>query len=72
MFLEDVRKVMGVPEWMIGVDSRRTRVLHQGACIQILLHFTGPEANRIELDFSKFVLYNLEIVQDDVCKWACL
>ncbi|CAH2230559.1 jg8887 [Pararge aegeria aegeria] len=55
MFLDDVRKVMGVPEWMIGVDSRRTRVLHQGACIQILLHFSGPEANRVELDFSKLL-----------------
>ncbi|XP_045780609.1 uncharacterized protein LOC123877773 [Maniola jurtina] len=55
MFLEDVRKVMGVPEWMISVDSRRTHVLHQGACIQILLHFTGPEANRIELDFARLL-----------------
>ncbi|CAH0720985.1 unnamed protein product, partial [Brenthis ino] len=54
-FLEDVRKVMGVPEWMVGVDSRRTHVLHQGACVQVLLHFTGPEASRLELDFTRLL-----------------
>lgn len=52
-FLEDVRKVMGVPEWMVSVDSRKTRILHSGACIQILLHFSGPDANKLELDFAK-------------------
>ncbi|KAJ2940014.1 hypothetical protein O0L34_g14045 [Tuta absoluta] len=54
-FLEDVRKVMGVPEWMVGVDSRKTRVLHSGSCIQVLLHFQGPEANKLELDFSRLL-----------------
>ncbi|GBP28787.1 hypothetical protein EVAR_19831_1 [Eumeta japonica] len=54
-FLEDVRRVMGVPEWMISVDSRQTKTLHQGACIQILLHFTGPHANRLELDFTRLL-----------------
>ncbi|XP_072936452.1 uncharacterized protein Rsod isoform X1 [Epargyreus clarus] len=54
-FLADIRKVMGVPEWMVGVDSRRTRLLHAGACIQVLLHFAGPDANRLELDFTRLL-----------------
>ncbi|XP_030019565.2 uncharacterized protein LOC115439736 [Manduca sexta] len=54
-FLEDIRKVMGVPEWMVSVDSRRTRTLHHSTCIQILLHFTGPHANRLELDFTRLL-----------------
>ncbi|XP_046973148.1 uncharacterized protein LOC124539833 isoform X2 [Vanessa cardui] len=54
-FLAEVRRVMGVPEWMVGVDSRRTRVLHAGACVQVLLHFTGPDASRLELDFTKLL-----------------
>ncbi|XP_012547044.2 uncharacterized protein LOC101739289 isoform X1 [Bombyx mori] len=54
-FLEDIRKVMGVPEWMVSVDSRRTRDLHHSTCIQILLHFTGPHANRLELDFTRLL-----------------
>ncbi|KAJ8709474.1 hypothetical protein PYW08_009478 [Mythimna loreyi] len=55
MFLEDMRRIMGVPEWMMSVDARRTRALHAGACVQLLLHFTGPHANRLELDFTKLL-----------------
>ncbi|XP_053619640.1 uncharacterized protein Rsod [Plodia interpunctella] len=54
-FLSEVRRVMGVPEWMVGVDSRRTKALHSGACLQVLLHFSGPQANRLELDFTKLL-----------------
>ncbi|PZC73227.1 hypothetical protein B5X24_HaOG209907 [Helicoverpa armigera] len=55
MFLEDMRRVLGVPEWMMSVDARRTRALHGGTCVQLLLHFTGPHANRLELDFTKLL-----------------
>ena len=54
-FLEDVRKVMGIPEWMLSIDNRKTRILHNGACIQFLLHFKGPIANKLELDFNKLI-----------------
>ncbi|KYN36526.1 Superoxide dismutase [Cu-Zn], partial [Trachymyrmex septentrionalis] len=56
-FLEDVRKVMGIPEWMLSIDSRKTRILHNGACIQFLLHFKGPIANKLEQDFSKLLSF---------------
>ncbi|XP_071566892.1 uncharacterized protein Rsod isoform X1 [Temnothorax nylanderi] len=54
-FLEDVRKVMGIPEWMLSIDGRKTKILHNGACIQFLLHFKGPIANKLEQDFSKLI-----------------
>ncbi|XP_066586391.1 uncharacterized protein Rsod [Prorops nasuta] len=54
-FLDDVRKVMGIPEWMLSIDGRKTRILHNGACIQFLLHFKGPIANKLEQDFSKLM-----------------
>ncbi|XP_050455769.1 uncharacterized protein LOC126853760 [Cataglyphis hispanica] len=54
-FLEDVRKVMGIPEWMLSIDNRKTKILHDGACIQFLLHFKGPIANKLEQDFSKLI-----------------
>lgn len=53
--MEDVRKVMGIPEWMLSVDSRKTKILHNGGCIQFLLHFKGPIASRLEKDFSKLL-----------------
>ncbi|XP_034232585.1 uncharacterized protein LOC117640300 [Thrips palmi] len=54
-FIEDVREVMGVPEWMLTVDSRKTKTLYNGNCIQFLLHFKGPIAHQIEQDFSRLL-----------------
>lgn len=46
---------MGIPEWMLTVDSRKVTVLHGGACVQFLLHFKGPIANSLEQDFSRLL-----------------
>lgn len=54
-FLEDVRRVLGIPEWMISIDSRKTKTLHNNACVQFLLHFKGPLANKLEKDFSRLL-----------------
>lgn len=54
-FLEDIREVMGLPEWMISIDSRKTKTLHNNACIQFLLHFKGPIAAKLEQDFSRLL-----------------
>lgn len=54
-FLEDVRKVMSIPEWMLSIDNRKTKTLHSGACIQFLLHFKGPIVNKLEEDFNKLM-----------------
>ncbi|CAG9134497.1 unnamed protein product [Plutella xylostella] len=54
-FLADIRRVMGVPPWMVGVDARRTRTLQGGACVQLLLHFMGPDAGKLELDFTRLL-----------------
>lgn len=47
---------MGIPEWFLTVDSRKTRSLHNDACVQILLHFKGPIANKLEQDFSRLMI----------------
>lgn len=53
--MEDVRHVMGLPEWMLSIDSRRTKTLHNGACIQMLVHFKGGQAHRIEKDLTRLI-----------------
>lgn len=50
--MEDVRHVMGLPEWMLSIDSRKTKTLHGGACIQMLVHFKGGQAHKIEKDLT--------------------
>nr|CAI5853950.1 unnamed protein product [Callosobruchus analis] len=54
-FIEDIREVMGIPEWFLTVDSRQTKSLHNDACVQILLHFKGPIANKLEQDFNRLL-----------------
>lgn len=46
---------MGLPEWMLSIDSRRTKTLHGGACIQMLVHFKGGQAHKIEKDFTVLI-----------------
>lgn len=46
---------MNEPEWMITIDVRKVSILHNGACIQMLLHFRGPLAHRIEQKFAHLV-----------------
>lgn len=54
-FLTDVRSVMGIPDWFLEVDTRKTKYLHGDACIQILVHFRGPKAHHLEIDFSRLM-----------------
>lgn len=46
---------MGVPEWMMDIDARKTKPLHNGACIQMIMHFKGPNAHHLEQDFSRLI-----------------
>lgn len=47
--------MMGLPEWMLAIDSRNTKTLHGGACIQMIIHFKGPKAHQLDVDFSKLL-----------------
>lgn len=46
---------MGVPEWMMDIDARKTKTLHSGACVQMIIHFKGPKAHNLEQDFSRLL-----------------
>lgn len=54
-YIEDIREVMGIPEWFLTVDSRKTKFLHNHACVQLLLHFKGPIAGKLEQDFNRLM-----------------
>lgn len=54
-FLDDVRSVMGLAEWMLNIDSRKTKTIHGDACIQLFIHFKGPKAHQMDLDFSRLI-----------------
>ena len=54
-FMEEVRAIMGVPEWFLHEDSRKTKDFNGEKCVQIEIIFTGPNANRLEQDFNRLV-----------------
>lgn len=54
-FIDDVRRVMGIPEWFLHIDSRTTQILHGGACVAFKIHFQGPKAHQLEQDFSRLI-----------------
>lgn len=49
---------MGLPEWMLAIDSRKTKTIHNGGCVQIVIHFKGPNAHKLELDFSRLIAFS--------------
>jgi hypothetical protein len=51
-FMEEVQAIMGIPEWFLYLDTRKTRKLHSGRCVQVELHFAGPHAHKLEQDFG--------------------
>lgn len=46
---------MGIPEWMLEIDARKTKELHGGTCIQMIIYFKGPLAHKLELDMSRLI-----------------
>lgn len=56
-FLEEVREVMGIPEWFLTVDNRKTKILYNGNCIQFLLHFKGTNVPFADVYFVTKILF---------------
>merc|ERR1712242_48870 len=54
-FMEEVRGIMGVPEWFLFEDSRKTKGFKNDKCVQIKVRFAGPYANRLEQDFNRLL-----------------
>ena len=55
-FMEEVRGIMGVPEWFVYTDSRKTRGDNGDNCIAMQIHFAGPYANQLEQDFNQLII----------------
>jgi len=54
--MDEVRGIMGVPEWFLYTDSRKTRSSPTDKCVQMEVHFTGPQANQLEQDFNQLLI----------------
>jgi len=51
--IEAVRKVLQAPEWFLFIDEQETLEINLGRCVQFTIHFRGPHAQKLQLDFNR-------------------
>ncbi|XP_071538692.1 LOW QUALITY PROTEIN: uncharacterized protein [Panulirus ornatus] len=54
-FMDDVREVLGAPEWYLAADLQTVTLSSDLECVTFVVHFKGPQANQLELDFSRIL-----------------
>ncbi|XP_063847913.1 uncharacterized protein LOC135093003 [Scylla paramamosain] len=52
-FMMDMREVLGAPKWFLAADLQTVTFSSDQQCVTFVVHFMGPSAGRLELDFSR-------------------
>ncbi|KAK7067894.1 hypothetical protein SK128_014783, partial [Halocaridina rubra] len=55
LFMDEVRKVLGAPEWYLAADLQTVSYSSDQKCVTFVVHFMGPSAHQLELDFSRLL-----------------
>ncbi|CAG0919694.1 unnamed protein product [Notodromas monacha] len=51
-FMKEVRAILGAPPWMVVLNMGESKDSHSGDCVQLLIHFLGPFAQRLSQDMA--------------------
>ncbi|XP_050697419.1 uncharacterized protein LOC126985909 [Eriocheir sinensis] len=54
-FMADVREVLGAPRWYLAADLQTVTLSSDQQCVTFVVHFMGPSAGQLELDFSRLL-----------------
>ncbi|KAG0723409.1 hypothetical protein GWK47_005529 [Chionoecetes opilio] len=54
-FMSDMREVLGAPKWFLAADLQTVTLSTDQQCVTFVVHFMGPSARRLELDFSRII-----------------
>ncbi|XP_068215953.1 uncharacterized protein [Palaemon carinicauda] len=54
-FMSELREVLGAPEWYLAADLQTVSYSSDQKCVTFVIHFMGPSAARLELDFSRLL-----------------
>ncbi|XP_066945953.1 uncharacterized protein Rsod [Macrobrachium rosenbergii] len=55
LFMSEVREVLGAPTWFLAADLQTVSFSSDQKCVTFVIHFMGPSAARLELDFSRLL-----------------
>lgn len=54
-FMDEMREVLGAPEWFLAADLQTVSFSSDQQCVTFVIHFMGPQASQLELDFSRIL-----------------
>ncbi|KFM68077.1 hypothetical protein X975_22889, partial [Stegodyphus mimosarum] len=54
-FMNHMRELLDAKDWLVVQDTQSQREILDGQCIQLIVHFYGPEAHRLQIEFSNLV-----------------
>ncbi|GFT01177.1 putative RNA-directed DNA polymerase from transposon X-element [Nephila pilipes] len=62
-FMEHMRQQLDTKDWLVVQDTQSQREILDGQCVQLTIHFYGPDAHRLQIEFSNLI--NLGSVRKD-------
>ncbi|XP_054706737.1 uncharacterized protein LOC129216544 [Uloborus diversus] len=54
-FMNHMRDLLDAKDWLVIQDTQSQREILDGQCIQLTVHFYGPEAHRLQIEFSNLI-----------------
>lgn len=54
-FMNHMRDMLDARDWLVIQDTQSQREILDGQCIQLIVHFYGPEAHRFQIEFSNLI-----------------
>ncbi|GIY38582.1 putative RNA-directed DNA polymerase from transposon X-element [Caerostris darwini] len=54
-FMTHMRDLLDAKDWLVVQDTQSQREILDGQCIQLTVHFYGPEAHRHQIEFSNLI-----------------
>ncbi|XP_042912063.1 uncharacterized protein [Parasteatoda tepidariorum] len=54
-FMNHMRDLLDARDWLVVQDTQSQREILDGQCIQLTIHFYGPDAHRHQIEFSNLI-----------------
>ncbi|XP_050049354.2 uncharacterized protein [Dermacentor andersoni] len=56
-FMDHMRTMLNSSDWLVMSDSQAEQDILEGQCTQLTVHFFGPEAHRLQIEFGNLITF---------------
>ncbi|XP_037282961.2 uncharacterized protein LOC119175975 [Rhipicephalus microplus] len=56
-FMDHMRTMLNGSDWLVMSDSQAEQDILEGQCTQLTVHFFGPEAHRLQIEFGNLISF---------------